>query len=179
MKKQMISIMLVLSITSSLLAGCSGQSAAQGSSGQAETSSDTEAEKAEESAETTAAGEADAATADADAAGEADAAAADADAQAEPADAAAAATAAAFSVIMIMVMLMSLVMVVTVNACVYELASEICLYSCICIAFCSGAYLDACLCQSILGTLSHSSADEDINSVVLEKPCERLVTDSV
>ena len=94
MKKQMISIMLVLSITSSLLAGCSGQSAAQGSSGQAETSSDTEAEKAEESAETTAAGEADAATADADAAGEADAAAADADAQAEPADAAAAATAA-------------------------------------------------------------------------------------
>ena len=94
MSKKLISIILSLGITASLLAGCSGQSAAQGSSGQAETSSDTEAEKAEESAETTAAGEADAATADADAAGEADAAAADADAQAEPADAAAAATAA-------------------------------------------------------------------------------------
>jgi hypothetical protein len=71
------------------------------------------------------------------------------------------------------------IVVIAVYACIDQLTRKVSGYCLIRVAFSACAHLDACLRESVLGTLSHSAADKHIYIAVLQKPCKSLMTYTV
>ena len=90
------------------------------------------------------------------------------------------AAAAGLIVMMVMTVLVAVfVMMVAVDSRIDELAPEPCFDCRVGIAFGSGAYLQPRSGKSILGALSHASADQGIYAPVRKQISERLVARAV
>ena len=74
---------------------------------------------------------------------------------------------------------MAFLMMITVYSGIDKFTCEICRNCFIRIAFCSCAYLDAGLSESVLCTLSHAAADEHVDISFLKKPRKRFMSDSI
>ena len=84
---------------------------------------------------------------------------------------AASAASAIFTVMIIMMaftVMMTFTVMVAVNACGFQLTSQICINCCICITLSAGDYFDSCCCQSILGAGSKAAADKLLNTLICQ-----------